>query len=153
MTTSPASSSCFRCFITPKRVIENRASSALSVCPSSRKSSSSRLRRVGSARALNTSSTPGTIGDHLVTCQPEDSRGSLRRIENGCVILAAATGLVEPPTALLGYGASEISGAILPLGLSFAAGAMVYVVLDELVPDPPADANASPPSVQSPASP
>src|ERR1039457_5890008 len=55
VTTRPASSSCLRCFIPPKRVIE--------------KSSSSRLRRVGSARALNTASMPRTIGDVLVTCQ------------------------------------------------------------------------------------
>ena len=54
--TSPASSSTFRCFITPKRDIGNRRSSALSVCPSCSNSSSSRLRRVGSARALNTAS-------------------------------------------------------------------------------------------------
>jgi len=51
------------------------------------------------------------------------------------IVLAAATGLVEPPAALLGYGASETSASILPLGLAFAAGAMVYVVLDELVPE------------------
>jgi ZIP family zinc transporter len=49
--------------------------------------------------------------------------------------LAALTGVVEPPAALLGYGACEVSRATLPLGLSFAAGAMVYVVLDELVPE------------------
>ena len=69
VTTRPASSSCFRCFMTPKRDISKRPSSALSVCPSSRKSSSSKLRRVGSARALNTSSTPESICDLLVTCQ------------------------------------------------------------------------------------
>src|SRR3954447_1105642 len=57
VTTSPASSSCLRCFITPKRVIEKRSSSWWRVWPSSRKSSSSRLRRVGSASALNTGST------------------------------------------------------------------------------------------------
>jgi ZIP family zinc transporter len=51
------------------------------------------------------------------------------------VATAAATGLVEPPAALLGYGASEVSATILPLGLSFAGGAMIYVVLDELVPE------------------
>ena len=44
--------------MTPKRDMENLSSNMLRVCPSSRKSSSSKLRRVGSARALNTSSTP-----------------------------------------------------------------------------------------------
>src|SRR5208282_1112893 len=57
VTTRPASSSCRRCFITPKRVIGKRPSSSRSVCPSARNSSSSRLRLVGSARALNTAST------------------------------------------------------------------------------------------------
>ena len=45
--------------MTPKRVIEKRASSSVRVCPSWRKSSSSRLRRVGSASALNTGSMVG----------------------------------------------------------------------------------------------
>jgi ZIP family zinc transporter len=49
--------------------------------------------------------------------------------------VAAATGLVEPPAALVGYGAAELSSTILPLALAFAAGAMVYVVVDELVPE------------------
>src|ERR1035437_10657320 len=69
VTTRPASSSCLRCFITPKRVIEKRSASTFNDCPSSRKSSSSRLRRVGSARTLNTASMDRTIGDVLVTCQ------------------------------------------------------------------------------------
>ena len=48
---------------------------------------------------------------------------------------AVATGLVEPPAALLGYAIAESVTALLPLGLSFAAGAMVYVVVDEIVPE------------------
>ncbi len=55
--------------MTPKRVIGNRCSSALSVCPSCLNSSSSKLRRVGSARALNTASMPLSICDLLVTYQ------------------------------------------------------------------------------------
>ena len=78
VTTRPASSSCFRCFITPNRVIAKRCSRAFSVWPSSRKSSSSSARRVGSASALKTSSTWSTIGDHLVTCQRPDA-AAIRR--------------------------------------------------------------------------
>jgi ZIP family zinc transporter len=51
------------------------------------------------------------------------------------IMVAVATGLVEPPAALFGYGAAEISSTILPLALAFAAGAMIYVVVDELVPE------------------
>src|SRR3990172_7579468 len=78
VTTRPASSSTRRCFITPKRVIDRRRSSALRVCPSCLNSSSSRLRRVGSARALNTSSMPGSIGDQLVTCQVHPGETGVR---------------------------------------------------------------------------
>jgi ZIP family zinc transporter len=48
---------------------------------------------------------------------------------------AVLTGLVEPPAALLGYAIAESVGAFLPVALSFAAGAMVYVVVDEIVPE------------------
>jgi ZIP family zinc transporter len=49
---------------------------------------------------------------------------------------AFATGAVEPPAALLAAGvATGIAGAILSGGLAFAAGAMIYVVVDELIPE------------------
>jgi ZIP family zinc transporter len=48
---------------------------------------------------------------------------------------AAATGLVEPPAALLGYAITELVAPILSLALAFAAGAMIYVVVDEIVPE------------------
>ncbi len=48
---------------------------------------------------------------------------------------AAATGLVEPPAAILGFAIAESMAAILPAALAFAAGAMVYVVVDEIVPE------------------
>src|SRR6266542_2114363 len=82
--TRPASSSTFRCFMTPKRVIGSRCSSALRLCPSSLKSSSSRLLRVGSASALNTPSMAQNIRDHLVTCQgtvPIERHGELERVQ------------------------------------------------------------------------
>ncbi len=48
---------------------------------------------------------------------------------------AALTGLVEPPAAFLAFAAFGIASALLPFGLAFAAGAMLYVVVDELIPE------------------
>lgn len=48
---------------------------------------------------------------------------------------AAATGLVEPPAAFVGYAIADAVGTLLPTALAFAAGAMVYVVVDELLPE------------------
>jgi ZIP family zinc transporter len=49
--------------------------------------------------------------------------------------VAALTGIVEPPAALLAYASFELAGAVLAGALAFAAGAMLYVVVDELVPE------------------
>jgi ZIP family zinc transporter len=50
-------------------------------------------------------------------------------------IIAALTGAVEPPAALAAYAAFEVAGSVLAGALAFAAGAMLYVVVDELVPE------------------
>jgi len=55
--------------------------------------------------------------------------------------VAALTGLVEPPMAALAYAAFDLIGALLPLGLSFAAGAMLFVIVDELIPESHARGN------------
>src|SRR5439155_759796 len=79
VTTRPASSSCFRCFITPKRVIGKRSSSSLNVCPSLRKSSSSSLRRVGAARALNPDGRGACVLGHVLHgLQAAEVHGGLR---------------------------------------------------------------------------
>jgi ZIP family zinc transporter len=49
--------------------------------------------------------------------------------------VAALTGLVEPPAAFAAYLAFEAASTLLPLGLAFAAGAMLYVIADELIPE------------------
>jgi zinc transporter, ZIP family len=49
--------------------------------------------------------------------------------------VAALTGIVEPPMAALAYAALDLFEALLPLGLSFAAGAMLFVIVDELIPE------------------
>jgi ZIP family zinc transporter len=45
------------------------------------------------------------------------------------------TGLVEPVGGLLGAAVVSISQPILPWGLAFAAGAMLFVVSDEMIPE------------------
>jgi zinc transporter, ZIP family len=51
------------------------------------------------------------------------------------VWIALATGLVEPVGGLMGALAVSISAAILPWGLAFAAGAMLFVVSNEVIPE------------------
>jgi ZIP family zinc transporter len=44
-------------------------------------------------------------------------------------------GLVEIPLALLGAWAVQMASSILPYAMGFAAGAMLYVISDEIVPE------------------
>jgi ZIP family zinc transporter len=48
---------------------------------------------------------------------------------------ATLTGLVEPVMALLGVSLVIVFDQLLPLGLAFAAGAMSYVLFDEIAPE------------------
>ena len=50
-------------------------------------------------------------------------------------ICAMATGLVEVIGTLLGYFAVSVSAAVLPFGLAFAGGTMLYVISDEMIPE------------------
>lgn len=49
--------------------------------------------------------------------------------------VALATGLVEPVGGLIGVAAVHASAAILPWGLTFAAGAMLYIISHEIIPE------------------
>ncbi len=49
-----------------------------------------------------------------------------------CAIL---TGMVEVIGTLIGYFAVSFSTAILPFGLAFAGGTMLYVISDEMIPE------------------
>ncbi|GAV21724.1 ZIP family metal transporter [Carboxydothermus pertinax] len=45
------------------------------------------------------------------------------------------TGLAEPIGGIIGAFLGSLSGSILPFALSFAAGAMIYVISDEIIPE------------------
>ncbi|MEA5517732.1 ZIP family metal transporter [Limnoraphis robusta Tam1] len=49
--------------------------------------------------------------------------------------VALLTGLVEPLGGLIGAGVVSISQAILPWAMAFAAGAMLFVISDEIIPE------------------
>ncbi len=50
-------------------------------------------------------------------------------------LIALATGLIEPVGGLIGVWAVHVSIYILPWGLTFAAGAMLYIISHEIIPE------------------
>ena len=51
------------------------------------------------------------------------------------VSIATLTGLVEPIGGALGIFSVTVFQPILPLGMAFAAGAMLFVISDEIIPE------------------
>ncbi|ETX16210.1 protein gufA [Roseivivax halodurans JCM 10272] len=49
--------------------------------------------------------------------------------------IALLTGLVEPIGGLIGAAAVTVSAFALPVGLAFAAGAMLYIISHEIIPE------------------
>ena len=68
----------------------------------------------------------------LAVALPLLREGYSRRAALG---IALATGLVEPLGALLGAGIVSVARPFLPFGLAFAAGAMLFVIADEIIPE------------------
>lgn len=60
-------------------------------------------------------------------------REGLSRLKS--FIYGQASGLVEPVAAVIGAFAVVVMRPLLPYALSFAAGAMIYVVVEELIPE------------------
>lgn len=78
------------------------------------------------------------VPEGFAAAAPLLEAGTSRRRAVG---VAALTGAVEPPAALLAFAAVSVASELLPFGLAFAAGAMLYVVVDELVPESHARGN------------
>jgi ZIP family zinc transporter len=71
------------------------------------------------------------IPEGLAVAAPLVREGYSRKYAAG---LALVTGIVEPIGGILGVSIVTIASALLPYGLAFAAGAMIFVVGDEMVP-------------------
>ena len=52
-----------------------------------------------------------------------------------CFRYGQLSGMVEPVAGLLGAAALTYAHPLLPYALAFAAGAMIYVVFDDIVPE------------------
>lgn len=60
---------------------------------------------------------------------------ALGHARRAALLVALATGLVEPIGGLIGAAAVAISQPLLPWGMGFAAGAMLFVVSNEIIPE------------------
>lgn len=65
-------------------------------------------------------------------CAPLVAVGASRAT---AVLLALASGAIEPVAAFGAFGAFGLFSALLPYGLAFAAAAMLCVVVDEVIPE------------------
>jgi len=74
----------------------------------------------------------------LAVAAPMVREGYSRKYAVG---LALLTGLVEPLGGIIGVSVVTFAVGLLPYGLAFAAGAMVFVVGDEMVPESHAGGN------------
>lgn len=84
------------------------------------------------ATALATGIAIQDVPEGLVVALALQSLGTRRWL---AAAVGAASGLVEPLAAVLGAGAIGVSAPLLPWGLAFAAGAMLFVVSHEVIPE------------------
>ena len=49
--------------------------------------------------------------------------------------ISTLTGLVEPIGGFIGAGVVSIAQPLLPWGMGFAAGAMLFVIVDDIIPE------------------
>ena len=85
-----------------------------------------------SASALATGISIQDVPEGLVVALALRGVGYSRLLAVG---MGGASGLIEPVAAVLGAGIISISAVLLPWGLALAAGAMLYVISHEIIPE------------------
>ena len=84
------------------------------------------------AGALTTGIAIQDVPEGLVVALALRGVGYSRMLAAG---LGIASGMIEPVGAVLGAAIVTVSSALLPWGLAFAAGAMLFVVSHEIIPE------------------
>ncbi|WP_298213619.1 ZIP family metal transporter [Acidovorax sp.] len=84
------------------------------------------------ASALTTGIAIQDVPEGLVVAMALLAAGYRRSLAVG---LGMASGLVEPVGAVLGAAVVSYSASLLPWGLGFAAGAMLFVISHEIIPE------------------
>jgi ZIP family zinc transporter len=84
------------------------------------------------ATALATGIAIQDVPEGLVVALALRAVGFTRMLSIG---MGVASGLVEPVGAVLGASVVTVSAPLLPWGLAFAAGAMLFVVSHEIIPE------------------
>ena len=89
--------------------------------------------------SVKTNLVPALIGIGIQNF-PEGTAISLPLHESGisrfkAMMYGQYSALVEIPSALLGFLFAQLFSSILPFALSFAAGAMMFVCIEELIPE------------------
>ncbi len=87
---------------------------------------------VGAAIALTTGIAIQNFPEGVAVAMPLRGEGMSR---SRCFFYGQLSALVEPVAAVIGAAAVVYAAPILPYALAFAAGAMVFVVVEELIPE------------------
>ncbi len=87
---------------------------------------------IGAGTALAIGIGLQNIPEGLAVAYPLLREGATR---SRAFLIALLTGLVEPVGGLLGVGVISLGRFLLPYGLAFAAGAMLFVISEEIIPE------------------
>lgn len=86
----------------------------------------------GSGNAVATGISLQNVPEGLIVAIALVTAGYSRKLAFGVAVLS---GLIEPVAAIIGAAAVTASAALLPWGLAAAAGAMLFVVSHEIIPE------------------